>query len=288
MIFKIRSSRKQVSSLLSILLAALLISACSAPPFINLMTWEEYQELRLQGPYVLEMKHDKGALLYYGVMHTTAPEDPQLADIERRWGTFQPDLAFTEGGDWPLEKTREEAIRRGGEQGLLRFLAERNGVRTQNIDPPSDAQLRYLLKHYPGAQVKVYYILLHTVLMRTREQEPPNINLVNKILRDLSQGTWGYSGPPRKLKQFEEYIDKYLPEVEDWRNIKPSFFFSSDPDNFVAAMHRTLNRFRDEVMLGKIVKSVKMGKRVFALVGRAHVVMQEPALRTGLQPEPSD
>jgi hypothetical protein len=279
---------RKILMFLAVLLAGIFFPACSAPKFTNLMTWEEYLDLRLQGPYVLEMGHDEGALLYYGVIHATTVDDPQLADIERRWEEFKPTLAFSEGGDWPLEKTREEAIRRGGEQGLLRYLAERDGVRTQNIDPASDAQLRHLLKYYPGAQVKVYYILLHTVLMRTREQEPPNINLVNKILRDLSQGTWGYSGPPRKLKQFEEYIDKYLPKVEDWRNITPSIFFSSDPDNFVAAMHRTLNRYRDEVMLGKIVMSVKKGKRVFAVVGRAHVVMQEPALRKGLQPESAD
>ncbi len=279
---------KQIWPVLTLLLASIFPSSCSSPKFSNLMTWEEYIELKLQGPYIFELTHGEGALLYYGVMHATTADDPQLADIERRWEAFRPNLAFTEGGDWPLEKTREEAIRRGGEQGLLRYLADRDGVRTQNIDPSSDTQLRYLLKHFPGAQVKVYYILLHTVLMRTREQEPPNIHLVNKILRDLSQSSWGYSGPPRKIKQFEEYIQKYLPEVEDWRNITPSIFFSADPNNFVSAMHRTLNHFRDEVMLGKIIKSFKKGKRIFALVGRSHVVMQEPALRTGLQPKPSD
>jgi hypothetical protein len=274
---------KRRSPLPALLLAGILLSSCSSPKFVNLMTWEEYNELKLQGPYILRLTHEEGALLYYGVMHTTTADDPQLADIERRWEAFRPSLAFTEGGDWPSEKSREEAIRRGGEQGLLRYLADRDGVKTQNIDPPSEAQLRYLLKHFPGAQVKVYYILLHTVLMRTREQGPPNINLVNKILRDLSQSTWGYRGRPRKLKQFEDYIRKYLPEVEDWRNITPSIFFSPDPDNFVSVMHRTLIHYRDEVMLGKIVKSLKKGERVFAIVGRAHVVMQEPALRTGLQ-----
>ncbi len=279
---------KQRPPILTLLLAGIFLSSCSSPKFANLMTWEEYIEMRLQGPYILELTHEKGALLYYGVLHTATADDPQIADIERRWEVFRPSLAFTEGGDWPLEKTKEEAIRRGGEQGLLRYLADRDGIKTQNIDPPSEAQLRYLSKHFPGAQVKVYYILLHTVLMRTREQGPPNINLVNKILRNLSQSTWGYRGPPRKLKQFEEYIQKYLPEVEDWRNITPSIFFSPDPDNFVSVMHRTLNQYRDEVMLEKIIKSLKKGKRVFAIVGRAHVVMQEPALRTGLQPESSD
>jgi len=274
--------------LLAVLLAGIFFPACSSPRLTNLMTWEEYSELQLQGPYTLDLEPGAGALFYYGVIHTRTVDDPQLADIERRWEAFKPTLAFSEGGDWPLEKTRDEAIRRGGEQGLLRYLAERRGVPTQNIDPPSEAQLRHLLKYFPGAQVKVYYILLHTVLMRTREQGPPNINLVNKILRDLSPGAWGYNGPPRKIKQFEEYIHKYLPEVEDWRNITPSIFFSSDPNNFVAVMHRALNRYRDEVMLEKIIKAVRKGKRVFALVGRAHVVMQEPALRKGLQPEPAD
>jgi hypothetical protein len=220
---------KPRSSILAFLLAGILLSSCSSPKFANLMTWEEYIELKLQGPYILELTYGEGALLYYGVMHTTMADDPQLADIERCWEAFRPSLAFAEGGDWPLEKSREEAIRRGGEQG------------------------------------------------------PPHIHLVNKILRDLSQSTWGYRGRPRKLKQFEDYIRKYLPEVEDWRNITPSIFFSPDPDNFVSVMHRTLIHYRDEVMLGKIVKSLKKRERVFAIVGRAHVVMQEPALRTGLQ-----
>ncbi|MGB7296107.1 MAG: KH domain-containing protein [Candidatus Aminicenantales bacterium] len=73
---------KQISSLSALLLVGLLFSACSAPKFTNIMTWEEYLELRLQGPYVLELEHDKGALLYYGVIHTTTSDDPQLADIE--------------------------------------------------------------------------------------------------------------------------------------------------------------------------------------------------------------
>lgn len=270
------------------LLSFVFQSCSSAPRFTRLMTWEEYLGLKLQGPYIYVLEAEAGALLYYGVTHTTAADDPQLMDIERRWEEFKPTFAFTEGGDWPLEKSRERAIRRCGEQGLLRYLAERDGVRTQNIDPSSEAQLRYLLKKFPGAQVKVYYILLHTVLRRTREQGPPNINLVNKILRDLSQGTWGYSGPPRKIKQFEDYVQKYLPKVEDWRKIEPSIFFSTDPENFVVTMHRTLNRYRDEVMLQKIIKAVGERKRVFALVGRSHVVMQEPALRAELVPKPDD
>jgi hypothetical protein len=279
---------KQRCPLGAFLLGCLLFASCSSPKFTNPMTWEEYMDLRLQGPYVLEMEEGSGALLYYGVIHTMTVDDPQLADIEQRWKAFRPTLAFLEGGNWPLEKSREEAIRRGGEQGLLRFLAERDRVRSYNIDPSGEAQLRHLLKYFPGAQVKVYYILLHTVLMRTREQGPPNINLVNKILRDLAPGTWGYNGPPWKIKQFEEYIYKYLPEVKDWRNITPSIFFSSEPNNFVAAEHRTLNRYRDEVMFKKIVRAVKKGKRVFALVGRAHVVMQEQSLRKELQPTPAD
>jgi hypothetical protein len=283
-----RTPIKRKTPIAALLMAVVLVPACSPPERPNLLTWEEYSELHLQGPYVLALERQPGALLYYGVIHTTAEDDPQLADIERRWRAFEPTLAFSEGGDWPLGKSREEAIQRGGEQGMLRYLAERDGVRCQNVDPPSDAQLRHLLKYFPGARVKVYYILLHTVLMRTREQGPPNIHLVNKILSDLSEGSWGYNGPPRKLKQFEDYIRKYLPGVEDWRTITPALFLPSDPENFVATIHRALNRYRDEVMVEKIVKAVRNGNKVFAVVGRAHVVMQEPAVRAGLRPGMSD
>lgn len=53
-------------------------------------------------------------------------------------------------------------------------------------------------------------------------------------------------------------------------------------------MHRALNSYRDKVMLKKILKAVGKNRRVFALVGRSHVVMQELVLWTELGPKPDD
>ena len=65
--------------------------------------------------------------------------------------------------------------------------------------------------------------------------------------------------------------------------ISPSFFHSVEQGGFLAKIHRQLNEFRDDIMFRNIMAALKKGERVFALVGRSHVVMQEPALRTVLK-----
>src|SRR6266478_2078831 len=89
----------------------------------RIMTWKQYSRLRSKWPYVIRINRPKARLLYYGAAHTYKPDDPQLAEIEKLWTDFRPDIAFNEGGNPPVEQVRDEAIKKYGEPGLIRFLA---------------------------------------------------------------------------------------------------------------------------------------------------------------------
>lgn len=54
------------------------------------------------------------------------------------------------------------------------------------------------------------------------------------------------------------------------------------PVTVAVPVARAESRFRDEVIVQKLTQKVREGGRVFAVVGRSHVVMQERALRSRL------
>ena len=46
----------------------------------------------------------------------------------------------------------------------------------------------------------------------------------------------------------------------------------------MAKINIKVNKYRDKYMLKKIIKTMKKGKKVFAVVGKAHVISQENKL----------
>lgn len=234
-------------------------------------------------PYVLCLPEGGPQLVYYGVVHTNDVRDSQISDIERRWNDLKPELALTEWNMWPVTKSAEEAVTEFGEQGFVRHLAERDGVAIDRIDPTRAEQLRYLLKFHQASRIKVYYLLLYATLRRTRKNTLINDSEANDLLRGLTASHSFYRGAPRNVAEAEEIIRRHYPDLADWRRCPASVFHPTAPRSFAADIHVTLNDYRDRMMLRTLTRALKKGKRIFAVVGRSHVVAQEKALRQGLR-----
>src|SRR5262249_39190697 len=110
-------------------------------------------------PYILKIQTPEAILLYYGVAHTYNPADPQVSEIERLWAEFHPEIAFNEGGDPPIEKSPDDAVRKYGEPGLVRFLAARDRIPVMSIDPTRGEEVAFLRKKFSQEQVKLFYVL---------------------------------------------------------------------------------------------------------------------------------
>jgi hypothetical protein len=110
----------------------------------SVLSWEAYARLgKIAVPRVLDIKLAAGRLLYFGAEHTNDPAHRQFAEIEKLWNEVCPAVIFSEGGIWPLENFREQAILRHGEPGLVWFLAARDGIVISSLEPERKAEVAW-------------------------------------------------------------------------------------------------------------------------------------------------
>lgn len=259
--------------------------SCSPRKYSGLMSWEEYNRLPREKQYVLELIWRNGRLLYYGAFHSINLAHPQFADIEEKWAAFRPTLALSEGSLWPLEETRKEAIRRHGEQGLLCFLAARDAVPMKCIDPPRLLQSRHLRNYFSAKEVKVYLILRQARINQMLGRDPNDLADIKTFLAIMEKFK-SFRFPPHNLAGFERIVKHEFPDLEDWRLISDDYFYSQEKGKFLPEIHRYLMNYRDQHMLAYLFKELRKGQRIFAVVGRSHVVRQEPVLRSEIGAPP--
>jgi hypothetical protein len=249
-----------------------------------IMTWEEFARQRPRTPCVLRRHAGAGELLYYGARHTFRSDDPQIAEIERLWAVFQPTIAFSEGGIRPATANVPEAVRRYGEPGLVRLLADRHQVQIRSIEPPRDEEIVAMLSEWPPDRVKLYYFLRAMMGYRREVHDQPANEYAMRELEILNR-TPRIDGRPRIIEQIEAALATLNPPFADWRVVPENLFDPTRSEAFTNEFSRKLSLFRDEHMLKNLVTSVLRGERVFAVVGSTHVIMQERALKAAL-PQP--
>jgi hypothetical protein len=252
-----------------------LFAACAPRP---IMTWPEYERVRTSWPYVLEI----GNLYYFGAEHAYDPAHPQNAKIEAAWEAFKPDIAFTEGGSPPLEKTKEEAIRKAGESGLVRFLAARDNVPVTTLDPTRAEEVAVLSSRFTREQIKLWFLVRAAAQFAARNPREKIDAEMERILA-IYAGTSGLNGSPRNVAEIEETFARLLPGHGDYRDAKLAWFDPVRTDTFFNEMSRAGSHYRDQFVVDRLVGHVKAGRRVLAVMGGSHVVMQEAALRSRLR-----
>ena len=253
--------------------------SCSSFTHGNLLTWQDYIQHPRIGPYILELDKKPGSLFYYGAFHKVDPKDPQFEDIEQKWEEFRPTCAFCEGRIWPLKESRAQAIRSYAEQGLITFLAARDGIPVKCIDPSTSEQIRYLRNQYPPHQVKIYFILRQATINKMLRRKEKNLDEARLLLSKMER-FGGSRYFPATLVEFEHMVSQLFPELDNWQNIPYAYFQSKEKGGFLADIHQQLIEYRDQTMVKKVTKALKKGERVFAVVGRSHVFKQQHILRS--------
>jgi hypothetical protein len=270
--------QNMILALLILSLISLGSFCCSSFNYGKLLTWQEYVEHPRTGPYILELDKKRGSLFYYGAFHKVDPKDPQFEDIEQKWEQFRPTYAFCEGRIWPLKESRVQAIRSYGEQGLITFLAARDGVPVKCIDPSISKQALFLRNQYPPHQIKIYFILRQATINKMLRRTEKNLDDARLLLNKMER-FGGSRYFPATLVEFKHMFSQLFPELDNWQNIPYAYFQSSEKGGFLADIHQKLIEYRDQTMIKKVTKALKKGERVFAVVGRSHVFKQQNILR---------
>ena len=276
--FKIKKSG-DLSGFLVLLAGILLIFAgCQVSRYPGLVSWPDYNRQSRFNPYILELDASRGSLFYYGVFHSQDTNHKQFRVIEAKWKQFQPDVVFCEGGIWPLEPSKELSISKHGEPGFLRYLSSRDGIKLKSLEPRRIQEIIYLSKFFSFPKIKIFYILRQAVLQRLQNKRM-NEQHVARILSYFEKPPFCNTNP-KSVKQFENYVSKLFPKLKQWREVPEAWFYSCPKQSWLPRMFRQVNDFRNHIMIRKILRELKRGKRVFAVVGRSHVVRQEPVLRS--------
>ena len=257
-----------------------------AAPEPEIMTYQEYGRIRHVRPYVIQLKSGAGELLYFGAGHFYRADDAQSAELERRFAEFRPTLVLNESQTPPAEATRELAIERYGEPGLVSFLAAKHNVPVKSLDPPRMQEIRYLLstKRWTTEQVMLFYVLRRVAENNKKPASRPADELVQQAL-DATAKAPGFEALPKTVAEFEASAKRLLPSVADWRKVRSTVF---DPNPALGLYTNDVayasSQYRDRHMVKLLTEEVRgRGGRVFAVVGASHVVMQEGALKKALE-----
>ena len=258
----------------------LLLSGCGQRGDPPIMSYEEYRTIEIFAPYLLQASDDSGELFYFGAEHSACPQHPQMTQIEEAWSSFKPDIAFSEGGVWPLMPTRDEAISNFGEGGLLRFLAARDSVPIFSLEPSRVEEVLKLRREFDPEAIKLFYVLRQVMQYRRGKvyDEADLDAYATEVLHVFSRVA-GMDSPPQNLAEFEMACPRRFPHLRDWRQ-SPSDWFDPLADvSITNRISRAVGRIRDVHMVKLLAEEVQQGRRVFAVAGYTHVVMQEKALR---------
>lgn len=272
-------NKTSVRMLLLPVLAPVLMFSCTYLKPKRLMSWDDYVRQPRNNPYVLELESQGGSLVYYGAFHKVDPAHPQFADIEHKWTEFRPTLAYCEGMIWPLEASRVKAIVNYGEQGLVTFLAARDRIPIECIDPTLKEQMIYLKKHFSPQLIKVYYVLRQAAVNRMLKKDSRDLRFADYLFKSFDR-IKGFHAFPNSVEELERMLGVVFPHLVPWQDIPYFYFHSPESGDFLTRIHRKLNEYRDQVMLKKVIRALKEGNRIFAIVGRSHVVIQEAVLKS--------
>src|SRR5437868_1903882 len=102
----------------------------------HILSFADYAAIRHPTPYLVEVDGDGSHLSLLGGLHSSDPTDPIFDRIEAAFSRLSPMFALHEGTPPAIEADREIAIRRHGEAGLVRHLADRAGIDTASMDIP--------------------------------------------------------------------------------------------------------------------------------------------------------
>lgn len=256
-------------------------SAAAIELSIGLRTWPEHHALFPPGtdPYVLEIEHAPGALLYYGAMHSRDPDHPQKSDIEKRWQAFKPTVALCEGRSRGFMIGALFVLFSGlSEPMLVHRLARRDDIPLYSLEPAYESEVAELLEQWPAELVAIFNT---TRVYWSESQGHADDGLAAKLLARRTDVD-GLRGSIASTAQFDQIWEKHFPDLPSWRSTK------TDPEHpFFGQMGDASREIRGDHMVRTLVDLVRKGERVMAVVGCSHVIRQEPMLRVALGAPPA-
>ena len=231
-------------------------------------------------PYILDISDKTKRLTYFGANHSNNPADTMFDDIERKFTELRPQIAFNEGGNWPIYNNRDSTIRFSGEPGFLRLLCKINNVRVQSIEPPDSLEVNYLLNRFKREDVLLmYFVRQLDQLIRENVKDIESEKQIMMFIQTLNRKGFNLTGNERNHKYFISLYENFYQKPFDKKTFDPTTFWPIYDKTLLNKISSESSYFRDRYAIQEIEKALKKYDRVFVIMGGSHLVVQEPILR---------
>lgn len=249
---------------------------------------DKYQELhgkKFVYPYFYKIEKNKQVIYFVGPHHSYNPKDPQHKKTQQYWDEFLKKTkkinctSLTEGGKRQVSGSKEEAIKKDGEAGLITYLSFEENIRNISPEPTWRYLTDKLLQSYTKEDIIFHFFNTRTGQWN-RLTDKPNYesyiqNSVNEYFIPLNWREQDYS-LQHLIKIFEKRtktnFNKFNNELFD----KVSSPYTSE-------LAQESNNIRDNFLLKTILKLWSQEKNVFITYGSSHAIILEKALHKLLQ-----
>lgn len=236
-------------------------------------------------PYVVDVRHGEKRIVFIGCVHEADRTHPQFEAIGRYFDEMKPQIAFNEGGqiaDDVHYASLDEAIAKDGETAVLKFYADRAGIKMIDGDMDARTEFQMTLKEQPRDRLFLYFVI-ERLAIPYRYGAYPRETFANVFQRMVPlyfvKNGFPLSMDEQRLDYFESLYQKYMGKRFDVESFDlEAFDYVNDSCPF-CAVGRSSKVARDHALLGKIDDALERYDRVIVTFGHGHAMAVEPALQ---------
>ena len=246
---------------------------------VPIMPLTEYAKVQHDRPYVLAVCAAQGRLDYLGVAHTMEPDGEAVGLIRAQYQREPPDIVYVEGPAFEPKASLEESVQAYGEAGALLFLERKDGRTVRTLDLSVSDEMSVVSARFGRDWALAFYGVRIVAQERARHQGAELASFVTeKLLPWLSRNI--SADRVLTLDEFLSTVRGVSPELADWNQVSREWFdpIERHPQRMTNVIAGFLVEARDRRMVERLGDNVRDGKRVLAVAGYSHVVVQEPAL----------
>lgn len=242
----------------------------------------------VETPYVIDLKKGNKRLVFIGCSHTRDTTSSEFTTIEKYFEELLPQVTFNEGGQIPATlsfQSRNDAIAKKGETGLLKYLSDKANIQMLNGDISDSLEFSLTLKEHPKEDLFLYYMMERLVVpyLNNAYGNRPFDELYSLVI-----DAW-FVKPGFPLSEEERGIAYFMNLYQE--KMGRPFVLEVNYDNFekfdyinggdckFCAIGRTSKKVRDIAFLEKIDRAFDQYDRVMVTFGHGHALAIEPALK---------
>lgn len=237
-------------------------------------------------PYILEFINGRKHIVFCGVNHLSDNSDienPMYKKIEEKCFSFKPDVCVNEGGDISQKKyiSKNEALLKNGEIGLIKFLADTLKINCINGDMTEEFEFKELLKQYTKDEF-IAYIANERLMWGLSNRNVSEQTEVERRYKEfienyiIKEGKVNLTESEKTFSFYKTSFEKMVARPFDIISPEPTNPF--EPNSKFQKVGRTSKEIRDQNLIKTIDNLLDTYDKVFVVFGGWHLLTCKPGL----------